>query len=227
MSKSGDENSNSNGILYNKVKLTERLGDLRNNKGLSLAQLSQGILEKTKVSISPTQLGKYENPDNSVIISLNNLFALANYYEVSIYNLLGMNDCKKADNEEIHKRLGLSDEAIEVLETEALEINRKPKEFDIIHEIRKQAHYTINFLLENDLKYNSFNDIGNFLWFKKKNKEVIEQKQDIINDDFGYEMSIKQWEAMQKITLDEKLYSMKYDIEKEAKNNTKDNKKKK
>lgn len=104
-------------ILYDNITLSEKLGDLRKNKELTLADLSKKIETKTKVSISNAQLGKYENSENDDLISLNNLFALAKFYEVSIYNLLGMNDCKDADNEEIHKRIGLDDEAIKSMES--------------------------------------------------------------------------------------------------------------
>lgn len=103
-------------ILYDRLALSEKLDDLRHDKGLSLTDLSDEIKTKTKISISGAQLGKYENPNSTDLINLNNLFALAKYYEVSIYNLLGMNDCKDADNEEIHKRIGLDDEAIKSME---------------------------------------------------------------------------------------------------------------
>lgn len=122
MSKSGDkqkaddEHLKERVVLYNKVILAERLDDLRHNKDISLSDLSDEIKAKTEVYISGAQLGKYENTDSTDLINLNNLFALAKYYEVSIYHLLGMNECKEANNEEIHKRLGLDDEAIKSME---------------------------------------------------------------------------------------------------------------
>lgn len=155
-------------ILYKKEELAERLDDLRHNKGISLETLSKNIEEKTKVSISNTQLGKYENSDKPDIISLNNLFALAQYYEVSIYNLLGMNECKNADNEEIHKRLELSEEAIEFLSTL---VKRKKFEGENI----KDAYFmikTINFLLEQENNISFLSTLSDFLWHEYKTENT-------------------------------------------------------
>lgn len=116
MSNSTNNNSDEKHLLYNKVLLAEKLDDLRHEKGLTLAKLSSEIENKTGVSISATQLGKYENSNKPDLIGLNNLLALANYYDKSIYYLLGMHECEQVDNEEIFKRLGLRDNTIKNIE---------------------------------------------------------------------------------------------------------------
>ena len=116
MNKTNNEATEQMKILYNKTALAEKLGDLRKKKGLSLSSLSEAIETKTHVSISATQLCKYENNETQDIIGLNNLFALANFYDKSIYYLLGMNECETVDNEAIFKRLGFIDNTIKYFE---------------------------------------------------------------------------------------------------------------
>lgn len=48
--------------------------------------------------------------------TLPKLWAMADYFAVSIDNLTGRHECTTPENEEIRKRLGLTDEAITVLE---------------------------------------------------------------------------------------------------------------
>lgn len=223
MSKSKAGNSTGKVILYKKEKLAERLDDLRHDKGISLETLSKNIEEKTKVSISNTQLGKYENSENDDLISLNNLFALAKYYEVSIYHLLGMNDCKDADNEEIHKRLELSEEAIEFLSTL---VKRKKFEGENI----KDAYFmikTINFLLEQENNISFLSTLSDFLWHEYKTENTDGCDTVMLEDLAGVKhlFSLSEMDNIKILEIQQLLTSLK-DIAK-AENNVKDNKKQK
>lgn len=111
-------------LLYKISKFAEILQDLRKPNGktnYTLEELSDAIKEKTGVYISATQLSKYENTDSNEIINVNNLLALSEFWNVSINYLLGKNECTNIDNEEIRKRIGLSDRAINNIKTFSLD----------------------------------------------------------------------------------------------------------
>lgn len=101
-------------MSYNRQLVAERLKNLRkqNNKKIPLIKLSEEIEEKTEVYISATQLNKYENPEKSDIMNVENLIAIADYYDVPYEYLLGKSESKKRENINIHERTGLSDNAI-------------------------------------------------------------------------------------------------------------------
>lgn len=179
----------------------------------------------TKLGITHSRVSQIEA--GTVEMTLTELHAYQKATGYSFDYFMGKAKCKNADNEEICKRLGLTEESIKTLEIEALEANKNTKEIDCFNQMCKQSCYTLNYLLENDLKYGFFNNLGNFLLFKEKNKKLIEINQPITNDDFGYTMTIKQWETSTKITLDETLFNIKTDIEKETENKSKHSKKKK
>jgi len=105
-------------MTYNRELVAERLEDLRKPEGktISLKQLSKEIEDKTGIYISATQLNKYENPEKSDIMNVENLIAISDYYEVSYEYLLGKSDAKKRKNIDIHERTGLSDDAISKFE---------------------------------------------------------------------------------------------------------------
>lgn len=223
MGKVENEDETSKVILYKKKILAEKLNDLRYNKGLSFQQLSDGVKEKTKVSISGTQLSKYENSDNPVIISLNNLFALANYYEVSIYNLLGMNECKNADNEEIHKRLELSEEAIEFLTTLVKRKKFEGKDIKVAYFMIK----TINFLLEQEDNVPFLSTLSDFLWHEYKTENTNGCDTVMLEDLAGVKhlFSLSEMDNIKILEIQQLLTSLKDNAE--AKKIVKDNKKKK
>ncbi len=114
-------------MKYNRTLVTERLGDLRKDRALSYMKLSEGILEKTGVYISATQLQKYESTEKVTksgaikevtdIMNVVNMIAIADYYEVSYDYLLGYSDSHKREHHDINKKTGLSEKAIEKLET--------------------------------------------------------------------------------------------------------------
>lgn len=198
----------------------ERLKEMRTKAGFS----NQEDLAK-KALISRGAISYYESggrlPDISYFINI------ADTLNVSYDYLLGYSRSPIREYHDTKEITGLSDKAIEELKRLGIAVNTNTKEIDCFNQISKQEHYTLNYLLENNSKYHFFNDLGNFLFFKERNKELIELNQPITNDDLGYTMTIKQWEATFKIALDEKLLNIKSDIEKEVENTTKDNKKKK
>lgn len=205
----------------------ERLKEKRIEAGFSSQEKLADVVGVDRVTINYYEKGS-RIPDISTFIKI------ANALNVSCDYLLGYSNSPTRKHHETKEITGLSDKAIETINKYALEtkknldVKKYPITIDaLINQSYKSAHHAINYLLENDLEYDFFNKLENFLWFKEKNKEVIELKQDITNDDLGYTMTMKQWEATTKITVDETLFNIKNDIEEKAKNNTKDNKKKK
>ncbi len=197
----------------------EKLKTSRTNAGFSQDDLADEI-GVNRATISFYEKGK-RKPDIEMFIRI------ANALNVSCDYLLGYSESPIREQHETKEITGLSDKAIAELERLGIAVNTDTKEIDCLNQICKQDHYTLNYLLENNLKYHFFNDLGNFLFFKERNKELIELNQPITNDDLGYTMTIKQWETSFKITADEKLLNIKSDREKEVENTTKDNKKKK
>lgn len=106
---------------YDPSILATRIEDLRKDdgvNGLTFKQLSKRIMEKTGVSISAMQLSKYENADLKQRMNINNLLALADYYDVSIDYLIGRSESKSNDTTDqyISSKFGLSDDAMKMLE---------------------------------------------------------------------------------------------------------------
>lgn len=198
----------------------ERLKEKRIEAGFS----SQEALAN-KVGVDRVTINYYEK--GSRIPDIATFIKIANALNVSCDYLLGYSNSPTREHHETKEITALSDKAIEELQILAVETNKNTEEIDCFNKICKLDHYTINYLLENNSKYHFFNDLGNFLFFKERNKKIIELNQPIINDDLGYTMTIKQWETSFKITADEKLLNIKSDREKEVENTTKDNKKKK
>lgn len=213
MSKSNNENIEGISILYDKVALAEKLGDLRSKKRLTLSALSDNILEKTGVSISTTQLGKYENSETPDIIGLNNLFALANYYDKSIYYLLGMNECENVDNEAVFKRLGFLDDTTKFFENMNIEdkegisiLNILLGSEDISEEIKKEID-----ILKEYVKAISNNhleiDISNFSNLDLQIEDDIEK----INEFLKHEEDFYLFEFSETANKIAKLLKKKYD----------------
>ncbi len=201
--------------LFNK-----RLKEKRMEAGFSSQEKLADVVGVDRVTINYYEKGS-RIPDIATFIKI------ANALNVSCDYLLGYSNSPTREHHETKELTVLSDKAIEELERLGIAVNTNTKEIDCFNQICKQDHYTLNYLLENNLKYHFFNDLGNFLFFKERNKKLIELNQPITNDDFGYTMTIKQWETSFKITADEKLLNIKSDREKEVENTFKDNKKKK
>ena len=107
---------------YTNIEMTktkERLEDLRKEKKLTFEQLAN-CLTNAGTSITHTSLRNYEinDPLHSLYdrtrgMSIQNLVALAEFYDVSIDYILGLSDSKKRQYYSVNKQLGLSDKAIE------------------------------------------------------------------------------------------------------------------
>lgn len=91
-----------------KLTISERLKDLRVERGLTLEQLAEAT------GLSRSALGKYE-ADDFKDISPFSIVTLAQFYGVSTDYLLGMVEQRNHPNTELNA-LHLSDDAIEVLE---------------------------------------------------------------------------------------------------------------
>lgn len=107
-------------LLYDINTLSERIEDLRKGDGrkkCTLTTLSNNIEKKTGVSISHTQLGKYENPDLIEKPNINYLLAIASYYNVSIDYLLGKTNSKSKNytDQMTSNKFGISDLAMKKL----------------------------------------------------------------------------------------------------------------
>jgi len=106
-----------NQLLYDRELVAERIEDLRQGNGrekLTFVQLSESIKNATGVYISAQSLRKYEDTDINESMKVNNLFAIAKYYNVSINYLLGLSDSKSNDATEqfASERFGISDKAM-------------------------------------------------------------------------------------------------------------------
>lgn len=76
---------------YNREITAKRLNELRKRNGetISFKKLSQEIKEKTDIYISAVQLNKYETIDKTDIMNVENLIAIADYYNISVDYVLG------------------------------------------------------------------------------------------------------------------------------------------
>lgn len=104
-------------MKYNPDVLSERLEGLRIDRKdgkLSYSQLSQEIFNKTGISISHSQLNKYERFTNSETMSVNNLLALAEFYDVSIEYIIGYSETKSNDvtDKYTSEKFGLTDKSM-------------------------------------------------------------------------------------------------------------------
>ncbi len=108
--------------MYNYCDCSEALKDLissetkRLGKKPSYQQLSIEIEKKTGVKISTASLCDYATGRKDKSMSVKNLVALSEYFDVSIDFLLGKTLNRNPENISIGNRIGLNDEAIKTLE---------------------------------------------------------------------------------------------------------------
>lgn len=101
----------------------------------------KNILQKTiadTIGVSQPTYTLYENGKREP--NFETLLKIAKYFNVTTDYLLGASECKSAENDDINKRLGLSDEAIKVLQ----ELNAANLLF------KDNTIKAINLLLENE-----------------------------------------------------------------------------
>ena len=111
-----------------KLTLQEKLKDLRNERGLSLVELSE------KTGISKSALGSYESDDTKNAIAANAIITLAEFYGVSSDYLLGITENRKLHPFPVDE-LGMDDETIELLKGQ----NRNIR---LICEMIKNPHFS-------------------------------------------------------------------------------------
>lgn len=133
-------------LLFDSTLLCERIEDLRKGDGkkkYTLEELSKQIEFKTGVSISPQQLGKYENADLQQRININNLMAIANFYDVSLDFLLGKTNSKRRNytDQMTSNKFGLSDKSMKQLSLIANNKSLNNNEFKLM---------LINYIIENN-----------------------------------------------------------------------------
>lgn len=164
-------------ILYDVIVLSERIEDLRKGDGkkkCTLTTLSNNIKKKTGVSISHTQLGKYENPDLIERPNINYLLAIASFYNVSIDYLLGKTNSKSRNytDQMASSKFGLSDLAMKKLSILNNNLNNE-NEFKL---------HLINSIIENDAFITDLSE--NLITFYKAsdNKNI---KEDKLKKDYG------------------------------------------
>lgn len=142
----------------------QRCADIRieykKDKILSLREFAKIL------GISYTRIWQIEH--GKVEMSLMELHTYQSLTGYSYDYLMGKNECKNADNEEIHKRLGLSEEAIKVLEDLNTKIRNK--------KISSKEIDAINCLIENELNYGIYAHIAHFLWDEYKGIIEVSEK---------------------------------------------------
>ena len=159
-------------LLFKHSVVSERLEDLRKRDGINsipLGQLSKEILEKTGVNISAQQLSKYENADLHERMNVNNLLALADFYNVSLNYLLGRSESKSNDvtDQYAANKFGFSDKAMKRMAS--------IKKGSYLHTKNKEKSLElVNFILENNefwLKYELL-----LLEYYNENKKSIDKE---------------------------------------------------
>jgi transcriptional regulator with XRE-family HTH domain len=172
-----------------------RLKQLRKEKDLSHAKLSEVLSKKYDINISKDSLMLYEVADEFHSnfgrikgMKIEYLYTLADFYNVSTDYLLGKDECKKADNREINKRLGLSDKAIEAMQ------GNKSLERDYFVQL-------LNFLLEQE----TLPPDPNLVWFfdSEFTKEENEAYENVLLKEF--EQAYIEWEKKEYIPILSKI----------------------
>ena len=113
-----------------KLSIQEKLKDLRNEKGLSLQELSE------QTGLSRASLGNYETDDYKEI-SHKAIVILADFYGVSSDYLLGLTENREQHSFPVDE-LGLDDETVDLLKSGSLNVR-------LICEMMKHPEF-INFL---------------------------------------------------------------------------------
>ena len=97
-----------------KLSIQEKLKDLRNEKSLSLQELSE------QTGLSRASLGNYETDDYKEI-SHKAIVILADFYGVSSDYLLGLTENREQHSFQVDE-LGLDDETVDLLKSGSLNV---------------------------------------------------------------------------------------------------------
>lgn len=182
--------------------------------------LSQREFAK-KLNISHSDVSLIERGEAEMSLSILHAYQSATGYPYDYF--MGKAECRNPDNEEIHKRLGLNEEAIDFLTTL---VKRKNFEGDNI----KVAYFmvkTINFLLEQEDNVSFLSALSDFLWHEYKTENTDGCDVVMLEDLAGvqHSFSLSEMNNIKILEIQQLLTPLK-NIAK-VENNVKDNKKKK
>ena len=151
--------------------LAQRLKDLRESRGLTLAALSKALTEEYGIQISKESLTNYEVVDSfhskarkNEGMSVKYLRCLADFYCVSTDYLLGITDIPNTDTDmqAVHKFTGLSAGAIAKLQN-IYDENRKTAFSDIISLLIEDSNAEYFIFLVGELISLTFDNSGHKL----------------------------------------------------------------
>ena len=192
---------------YDKILYTfsKRFYDLRreesemvNGKKKTFKQISEEIFKKTGISISHTQLAKYqkmsEDPDEMVALAPNikSIIALSEYYNVSVEYMLGLSESKEKNMEYKagNKILGLSDSAMKILHN--LNLNKHifnvPSEKNNIFKKFSGANF-VDYVLTNYFTELIF--LSNKYLYEVQRLKLLQEKNTKIDDTFNVKKFIE------------------------------------
>lgn len=174
--------------------IAERIGSLIDGKGKPQRE------QAAEIGISPQALSDYRNGNREP--GLYAATRLADYFGVSLDYLVGKHECKTPDNEQIHKVLGLSDEAIKALK----ELN-STEHWGRLTPIQKGAIRALNALLVSKEGRAMFGLVGTYLYANFERPYVIEANYDNDDDDDGFEL-IKHYSNRIYVDLDNERESI-------------------
>jgi len=181
----------------------QRLKELRTKNNETQQQASEVI------GIHINTLKNYEKGDR--VPNANELIKIKNHYNVSYEYLLGESGIKRNDMSfiEIEKATGLSEKSIHLLTTGHFKYE-------------KSLVKTINFIIENDYKYQFIKVLDLFLMSRiDTDKSIYKKLQEDVNfnssDKLKYVNSSLAIYDMLKCSLDRILYKMENDLREEAK----------
>jgi len=165
---------------------------------------------------SPSTVSSYINAE--ALPNAEYLLKIADIFDVSTDFLLGKTKAKSYKNNEISKKLGLSDESIDML----IEL----KELSTESFVDKERIETIDFLIKNELKNNIFEYISIYLWhefeasvsdfegfspadeeaenYRKEHVQVREKKSRRL-----YEFPVSYFQKTALVTIEEQLKELK------------------
>jgi transcriptional regulator with XRE-family HTH domain len=139
----------------------KRLKELRSSRGISHEKLAEDIKNKNLGKISSDSLKAYEVSDdnhskagNQKGMTIKNLITLANYYDVSVDYILGIEKEKKNSIHYICTETGLSENAVENL------MKYNPKYDKDRPQLFEVSYNSLNALLENNDLMNLLNKIS-------------------------------------------------------------------
>lgn len=186
-------------ILYDSVKLGEKIGDLRSDKNWSQEELSKKFRE-CGVKFDKETIAKIENGSYKKEIGIKKLIALSQIFKVSIDDLLDNHIKEKETNKLFiaEQETGLQKDSIDKLkiyQNNAIKTRLLDKKLKLVEDINELD--VINYLLS---KSDVFSIISNVTQdYIRKNKQ-LDDKEKIIENNTTFS---KESKTIQKTKLEE------------------------